>query len=72
MKATGRYDGTLQMFMEAPRTPDISRLRFLRWLAERDELEHAVAGPPAGQYAPLDRSEAGDARAGRREIRLAA
>ena len=40
------YDGTLQMFVEQPRSIDLSRLRFLRWLAEHDRLEHPVAGPP--------------------------
>ena len=39
------YDGTLQMFVEQPRSIDLSRLRFLRWLAEHDRLEHPVAGP---------------------------
>jgi hypothetical protein len=51
MTAPGQYDGTLQMFVEAPRMPVLARLRFLRWLAERGELEHPVAGPPAGEYA---------------------
>jgi hypothetical protein len=39
------YDGTLQMFVEQPRSIDLSKLRFLRWLAEHDRLEHPVAGP---------------------------
>jgi hypothetical protein len=75
MRAPGQYDGTMQMFVEAPRAPDVSRLRFLRWLAERDLLEHAVAGPATGQYAPSARPDAGNARTPtpyRREDRLAA
>jgi hypothetical protein len=44
------YDGTIQMFIEAPREADVRHLRFLRWLAEQGTLEHAVAGPPAGSY----------------------
>jgi hypothetical protein len=45
---TGRqsYDATLQMFVEQPRSIDLGRLRFLRWLAEQGRLEHPVAGPP--------------------------
>jgi hypothetical protein len=39
------YDGTLQMFVEQPRSVDVGRLRFLRWLAEHGRLEHPVAGP---------------------------
>lgn len=45
MTGKGAYDGTLQMFVEQPRSIDLGRLRFLRWLAERDRLEHPVAGP---------------------------
>lgn len=45
MTGKGAYDGTLQMFVEPPRSIDIGRLRFLRWLAEHDRLEHPVAGP---------------------------
>jgi hypothetical protein len=45
MTGKGAYDGTLQMFVEQPRSIDIGRLRFLRWLAEQDRLEHPVAGP---------------------------
>jgi hypothetical protein len=51
MKTLGRYDTELQMFVEGPREPRIARLRFLRWLAERTNLEHPVAGPPSGEYA---------------------
>ncbi len=51
MSQPGRYDGTLQMFVEAPRTPVLARLEFLRWLAERQALEHPIAGPPGGEYA---------------------
>ena len=61
MKTLGHYDGTMQMFVEAPRAPDIARLRFLRWLAERNELEHPVAGPPSSQDARAGRPKAGDA-----------
>ena len=39
------YDGALQMFVEQPRSLDLNALRFLRWLAEHDRLEHPVAGP---------------------------
>ena len=45
------YDPSLQMFLEAPREPDLAQLRFLRWLAEQGLLEQAVYGPPSGQVA---------------------
>ena len=48
MALRNRYDGTLQMFVEDAREPDMSRLRFLRWLAEHSELEHEIAGPSSG------------------------
>ena len=47
------YDGSLQMFVVTPREVDVQRLRFLRWLAERGQLEHAVAGPSSGPLMPL-------------------
>lgn len=53
MQSTQRYDGDLQMFCEPVHEVDLTRLRFLRWLAEQGKLEHAVAGPPAGEYAAL-------------------
>lgn len=43
------YDGDLQMFREPGREPDPDVLRFLRWLAERDELEHQLSGPSSGE-----------------------
>jgi hypothetical protein len=48
MPALNRYDSSLQMFVEDQRDPDMQRLRFLRWLAERGGLEHSVAGVPSG------------------------
>jgi hypothetical protein len=53
MKAVGRYDSALQMFVEEPRDPDLRRLSFLRWLVENDRLEHRVAGPASGELALL-------------------
>jgi hypothetical protein len=44
------YDPSLQMFTAPPREPDLSRLRFLRWLGERGLLEHPPAGAPVGVY----------------------
>jgi hypothetical protein len=52
MKSLGRYDTEMQMFVEVPRDLDVARLRFLRWLAERGQLEHAVAGRPGGCHGP--------------------
>jgi hypothetical protein len=51
--AIGRYDTDLQMFVEEPRDVRRAHLRFLRWLAERQMLEHSVAGPPSGAFAGL-------------------
>jgi hypothetical protein len=45
MRAIGRYDGELQMYVEEPREPNDEHLRFLRWLVERGHIEHPVAGP---------------------------
>jgi hypothetical protein len=44
----GNYDSALQMFVQTPRPVDMSRLRFLRWLAEHGRLEHQVEGPSSG------------------------
>lgn len=53
MKAVGRYDSALQMFVEEPREPDMNRLTFLRWLVENDRLEHGVTGPASGEFVVL-------------------
>ena len=47
------YDRDLQMFREPSREPDLGILRFLRWLAERGELEHDVSGASSGELAGL-------------------
>ncbi len=51
MKAIGRYDTRLQMFVEEPREVDLARLGFLRWMVEHDLLEHGPAGPSTGELA---------------------
>jgi hypothetical protein len=51
--AGGRYDGSLQMFVEAPHDVDLARLRFLRWLIETGRLGHGTAGPATGELARL-------------------
>ena len=53
MKAVGRYDTSLQMFVEEPRDPDLRRLGFMRWLVENNRLEHPVIGPATGEIATL-------------------
>lgn len=50
MKAVGRYDTALQMFVEEPREPDLRRLTFLRWLVENNRLEHPAVGPAGGEF----------------------
>ena len=59
MAAMGRYDSTLQMFVQEPRNLDLRRLTFLRWLGERGRLEHDIAGPSSG---PLHTSPISSAR----------
>ena len=44
----GPYDSTLQMFVQTPQPVDMTRLTFLRWLAENGRLEHRIAGPSSG------------------------
>lgn len=51
MKDLTSFDGTLQMFRDAPKPVSLAQLRFLRWLAEQGRLEHPVAGPPSGEFA---------------------
>ena len=51
------FDCSLNMFREPPRPVDLARLRFLRWLAEQDQLEHPPAGEPGGNLARPARSE---------------
>ncbi len=50
MKVLAGYDGALQMLIEAPRDVGVRRLRFLRWLVERGELEDDGAGPLRGRH----------------------
>lgn len=52
MKAVGRYDSALQMFVEETREPDLRTLTFMRWLVDNDRLEHAV-GPSSGKCAEM-------------------
>jgi hypothetical protein len=56
---TSRYDAELQMFADEPHELDLARLHFLRWSAERGQLEHEIAGPSAGDYAALAPTEPG-------------
>ena len=49
MKAIGRYDSALQMFVEEPREPDLRQLTFMRWLIENNRLEHPAVGPASGE-----------------------
>ena len=51
MAAMGPYDSTLQMFVQTPQPIDMTRLTFLRWLAENGRLEHRIAGPSSGPLA---------------------
>ena len=48
MPAIGKYDTALQMFVLPPAALDRKRVGFLRWLADRNLLEHRVEGAPSG------------------------
>lgn len=39
------------MFRFRYKDADLGQLHFLRWLASRGKLEHAVVGPSGGEYA---------------------
>ncbi|HEY7066692.1 MAG TPA: hypothetical protein VII06_34810 [Chloroflexota bacterium] len=52
MKKLQRYDGNLEMFCDEPVGVNLEYLQFLRWLIEQGRLEHAVAGPASGEFAP--------------------
>lgn len=58
MARRGRYDSTLQMFVQETRELDMSRLVFLRWLGEQGRLEHEIAGPSCGPLALRSRLNA--------------
>ena len=47
MSVNHPYDGDLHMLVEEPREAKREHLLFLRWLAERGQLEHSVAGSTA-------------------------
>lgn len=48
MKELGRYDKDLQMFVETPHPVNLGRLRFMRFIAERDGR---TVSDPAGDLA---------------------
>ena len=50
MKAPGVFDPDTQMFRDGDREVNVDTLRFLRWLAEQEKLEHRVFGPSVGAY----------------------
>ena len=52
MGANSQYDSDLQMLVEKPRDANPAHLLFLCWLAERERLEHPVAGPPRRSPVP--------------------
>jgi hypothetical protein len=46
-----QYDGSLQMFVQEPRTPDPRRLLFMRWLVEHNHFGRPAVGPASGDLA---------------------
>ena len=73
MAAIGRYDSDLQMFVEEPRDVQRAHLRFLRWLVERQDLEHPAAARRAAclprRCSVLSRKDSAPRRFGRRRVR---
>lgn len=54
MAKLGKFDSALQMFVMEEVEVDLNRLRFLRWLGERDLLEHPVyEQDPTNHYAKV-------------------
>jgi hypothetical protein len=51
LREIGRYDGSLQMFVQAVRYPDLRWLRFMRWLVEHNHFGHPPVGPSSGELA---------------------
>jgi hypothetical protein len=51
MDGIGRYDGNMQMFVQEAQSPDLRRLRFLRWLVEHGRYDHPSMGPASGELA---------------------
>lgn len=58
-EGVGRFDTALHMFVLPPAALNRRRVGFLRWLAERGELEHRVEGAPSG---PLTDDDATDGK----------
>ena len=50
MAGFGRYDGEVQMYVQKVREPSMKKLRFLRWMAEENRIEHKIAGPSVGEF----------------------
>jgi hypothetical protein len=50
-KEISPYDGGLHMFVEEARSPDVRRLRFLRWLLENNHFGRPAAGPASSELA---------------------
>lgn len=57
MAEIGKYDSNLHMFILPPAAPDMRRLGFLRWLADRGKLEHWSEAPPSGPLAEIEAAE---------------
>jgi hypothetical protein len=45
----GPFDSSLHMFVNEPRSPDMERLRFMRWLVENDHFGRPAYGPASGE-----------------------
>lgn len=53
----GTYDPSTQMYLSDLAEPSLNHLRFLRYLAEKEMLEHPVASEPQGLYSLADELE---------------
>lgn len=50
MLEAGSFDGDYQMYVEAPKTPNIKHLQFLRGLAEKGAFGPKPFSAPKGEF----------------------
>lgn len=51
MREIGRYDSSMQQFVEAPKPVNMAKLIFQRWLVDNNRGEHQPVSEPAGEFA---------------------
>ena len=56
----GTFDRELSMWREGQKVVRLNHALFMRWLADRNLLEHETAGPPSGPLTDDDDAPGGD------------